>query len=76
MDKKDKKQENDSIKNGGDHGIGAEEMAENEEDQLAEVETNEKDDGGPESPWSEGGTGEEIADLKDCLLYTSDAADE
>ena len=68
VDTKDKQQEDDSTKNSKDHVPETEEMAENEEDQLAEVETNENDDGGAESPWSEGGTGEEIADLKDKLL--------
>ncbi len=68
VDTKDKQQEDDSTKNSEDHVPETEEMVENEEDQLAEVETNEKEDGGAKSPWSEGGAEEEIADLKDKLL--------
>ena len=68
MNTKDKQQENNSKNNIEDDVPGTEELAENEEDQLPEVETNEKDDGGSDSPWSEGGAEEEIADLKDKLL--------
>ena len=65
MDTKDKQQQNDSIETSEKQASVTDEMAENEEDQLAEVETNEKDDGGAESPWAEGGDEEEIADLKE-----------
>ena len=68
MDTKDKQQQNDTIENSEEQASVTEETAENKEDQLAEVETNENDDGGAESPWAEGGAEEEISDLKDKLL--------
>ncbi len=68
MDTKDKQKQNDSIKNNKDQAPLKEERTENEEEQLDEVEANEKDDAATESPWAEGGADEEIADLKDKLL--------
>ena len=68
VDTKDKQQQNDSIKNNKEQARLEEEGTENEEEQLGELEANEKDDAAAESPWAEGGADEEIADLKDKLL--------
>ena len=68
MDTKDKRQENGTKKNSEEKAPVTEAVAENEEHQIAEMDTNEKDDSGVESPWLEGGAEAEIADLKDKLL--------
>jgi len=68
VDTKDKRQENGTKKNSEEKAPVTEAVAENEEHQIAEMDTNEKDDSGVESPWLEGGAEAEIADLKDKLL--------
>lgn len=68
MDTKDKRQENGTKKNSEEKAPVTEAVAENEEHQIAEIDTNEKNDSGEESPWLEGGAEAEIADLKDKLL--------
>jgi molecular chaperone GrpE len=68
VDTKDKRQENGTKKNSEEKAPVTEAVAENEEHQIAEIDTNEKNDSGEESPWLEGGAEAEIADLKDKLL--------
>ena len=68
MDTKDEQQQNESNESSEDQASVTEAIAENEENQLTETETNENEEDGAESPWAEGGAEEEIADLKDKLL--------